>query len=29
MYAHPFMAFGNAMLTGYIMSLLRRNHRRG
>ena len=28
MYAHPLMAFGNAMLTGYLMSLLRRNRRR-
>ena len=29
MYANPFMAFGNAMLTGFVMSRLRRNQRRG
>jgi hypothetical protein len=28
MYVNPFMAFGNAMLAGYVMSRLRR-HRRG
>jgi hypothetical protein len=29
LYANPFMAFGNAMLTGFVMSRLRRNQRRG
>lgn len=29
MYANPLVALGNAMLTGYVMSRIRRSRRRG